>query len=457
MPRESLMSRDSNDLNHLSGRARRSRKRNIRKQAQEERYRTEFPLFYIPALLYEIFYIHRYTPLEQLLTIIRHVERCSYFSLDTESVGVSQSAMLLQISTISSGFPFFIILVCLNHLPAIELELFSKIKDLFCCLFRGGNTIYLWGPSSNELEWVLPYKLFCLPLQCELVDLQSEFRYWFESVDTYCENCRPTNDIQLFRGATLFCPCQVVPYSDESKRWSLQNAVLCTSDSYLDKTMTRSPWNIIIDPIYSSLPIKQLEGMIRYAIYDVLALTYLHKPILARWSHAKLRMTSIRDFLQGEPVNLIDPYLNYGRGGQVQGANQVQESEGQNGEVNDVEDEPLIISTDENENFNHELSSKRKTSTRSSEARLYRNHRRNIRRRRIRYVNHIKRFCYRRYSSYRIRLVLKQLGVDFVHIRVAGHQVIIGMKNRHQRDYFDDKLPLNIFDRDHFFSIHHDR
>lgn len=365
--------------------------------------------------------------------------------------------MLMQISRISSNFPFFIILVCLNHLPAIESELFSKIKDLFRCLLRGGNTIYLWGPSSNELEWVLPYKLFCLPLQCDFVDLQCEFRCWFDSVDTYCENYRPTNNIQLFRGTSVFCNCQVVPYRDEARRWSLQNAILCTSDSYLDRKMTRSPWNIIIDPIYSSLEIGKFECMIRYAIYNVLTLNYLHKPILGRWSHAQLRTTPIRDFLHDERINSIDLYIAYDDDEHVQGDNEIQEIRNRNSDSNDMEEGPLIITTDDYEDFNHEPPLKRKKSARSSEARLHRNHQRNIRRRRIRYVNHIKRFCYHRYSCYRIRLVLKQLGVDFVHIQVVDHQVIIGMKNRHQRDYVDDKLPLNIFDRDHFFSFHHER
>lgn len=92
--------------------------------------------------------------------------------------------------------------------------------------------------------------------------------------------------------------------------------------------------------------------MISYVIYDVLALTYLYKPILGPWSHAKLRATSIRDFLHDEPINPIDLYLDYDHGDEAQADYEIQAVEDQNGESNEMEEEPLIISISENEDFN---------------------------------------------------------------------------------------------------------
>lgn len=128
-----------------------------------------------------------------------------------------------------------------------------------------------------------------------------------------------------------------------------------------------------------------------------------------------------------------------------------------NGELNEMEEDPLIVSTGEIEHLNDEPRLKRKKSIRSDQARLNRNRQRNHRRRRIRYLYCVMRLCYHRYTCHRIRVVLKQLGVDFGHIKLIGRQVIIGMRNQYLRDHLDDQLPLNIFDRAHFFSIHYEQ
>lgn len=296
------------------------------------------------------------------------------------------------------------------------------------------------------------FKLFTLTLQCLFIDLQAEFRCWYDLVICYCETCRPSNEINVYPGTNRFCRCKEIPYHDKSTNWSLQNAILCISDSYLDKTMTRSHWHAMIDPTYSSLSIEKLDRMIRYAIYDVLALSYLHWPITGVWSHDKIRSTSMLILLSEQNSSfseIIDVYEDIS-----------EEDDGSNQSLlSFIIESPLLMNDndmgivyDRNVHHRYELKCSRKL-YRSKEARQFRNRRRNHRRHRIRYRHHVVRQCYRRFTTYRIRMILKQSHVDFTHIKIDNENVIIGIKSQAACDYYEGRILMDIFDRDHFFSI----
>jgi hypothetical protein len=78
--------------------------------------------------------------------------------------------------------------------------------------------------------------------------------------------------------------------------WSLQNAILYTSQLFLDKSMTRRTWSILLDPDYAPLSTRECQRRLIYASSDCFAVTYLHRPIRESWSLNKLhesRLTSL--------------------------------------------------------------------------------------------------------------------------------------------------------------------
>ena len=388
--------------------------------------------------------------------LINHVEQCQRFSIDTESRGNSKVAFLMQIHSIPVESPSFVILVQLNYLPMPTSELFDRIKFLLFLLFRRHNVIYAWGPSDNELEWVLSYDLFTLSVECEFVDLQKKFSYWFEALSTVCESCRSSSDTCVYLGAKNFCLCQDMVYREQHKLWSLQDAILCVSDSYLSKLETNSSWDLMIDPKYSTLPLDKLDKMIRYAIYDVFALTYLHKPVMELWTHEEIRKSSMIDLLFHQVTNNMNNQIHY--------ENDEDDEEQRDESLLSVQtqsplsmmNEELEISIDDQENVHYD-SSHRKNFFRSEEARRYRNCRRNYRRRRLRYRFYLVRQCYSRFTIHRIRTILKQLHVAYTHIKIKDHNVIIGMKSQTSCDYYNERIKLDLFDRNHFFSITYHR
>ena len=51
-----------------------------------------------------------------------------------------------------------------------------------------------------------------------------------------------------------------------------------------------------------------------------------------------------------------------------------------------------------------------------------------------------------------IRKILKQLGIPSKHFKSNGSQLIIGMKNEDDKQKFQQLLPVDQFDRDHYCS-----
>lgn len=361
----------------MSGKTLRYRRQKEKKKMTEEVYRRMYPPLYVPQLSYEIQFVHQHTSRTTIELITNHIKKCRQFSIDTESTAYSKKAFLMQIHTISSEAPSFVILVQLNCLPRSDSRLFAKIKVLFSLLFRKENIIYTWGPSERELEWVLDYNLFNLPLDSQFIDLQKEFHFWFRTVSTVCEACRSSDSIYVYQGAKRFCECQDVVYRDPGIMWSLQNAILCTLDSYLSKSETISRWNMIIDPEYSKLNLEKLNKMIRYASYDVLVLSLLHQPVMKLWSHEKIRKTPLDELLLEGETSLPDQ--------EVQVVENISSEQSKTESLLSIQESDDLV--DKNGISRH-ISVKGNRVSRSEAARRYHNHRRNHHRRRSRY-------CYR--------------------------------------------------------------
>ena len=438
--------RDSNvSITKSTGKRRRNRQRNARKELQDQYYRQNFPSFYVPAITYNIIYVHRFTHIDTMDILLKHIESCRSFVIDTESVGDVSNITLIQIHTIPRELPAYVIFIQLHHLPLHDSILFQKILLLFQYVLQGGNFIYCWRSSKIELERALSFGLFSFPLVCTCINLQDEFRTWYAWVPPFCKVCRPSDDYPIYPGSSMFCSCQDVPYRDPAKHWSLQNAVMLAFNSYLDKTQTINPWNAMIDPEYSSLSIADLEPMIRYALYDCLAVSCLYKPVMQIWNFEQLRRSPIHVLLTDPQVNLSPIRYEF--------------ISDDDEEVNNPLPPPIelelfpssIISDVElNNNPPQKLPSH---SSRSKPARRRRNKKRNNRRRFITGQYQVIRPIYRSYTITKVKRILHQLHIWYTGVKIRSNELIIITKNQELCHQCESQLPHNLFDRDHYYSI----
>ena len=368
--------------------------------------------------------------------VLSHVQSCRSFSADTESLRHPSNIQLIQIHSIPIEFPSYVLLIQLAHLPSFDSILFQRIRLLFQYLLQRGNTLYSWGPVEIELKRALHFHLFSFPLTCLCFDVQKDFLIWHALVPPFCEVCRPNADYQVTTGSSMFCRCQDVIYCDPSKPWSLQNAILCVSDCYLDKTQTRSPWNELLDPLHSTMSPVRRDCMIRYAVYDTLAVTYLRYPVTQMWTFACVRQSTFSDFLL-EPKVVSSPLLY---------------------EPITDEEPDLIVESSSTVEIPNELPlqpvqpQSHHRVCRSVQARQRRNRKRNTVLRRYRNRHVVLRVVYHRFTIQLIKRVLRDLDVGYVHLTLntSSHVLSIGMKKDSLVDLYFDRLPGNLFDQDHY-------
>jgi hypothetical protein len=266
----------------LSGKSKRNWIRNAKRELQNYNYKCQYPPFYIPSVCYVVYHIHRHTQLDIMDIIFTHFQACDLFTINTESVGRPQNLALIQIQSIPVELPGFLLLVQLGHLPPNDSLLFKKIQSLFEIIFDKSKKIYSWGPLHKELQYATQYSLFSFPIRLEDIDIQSEFSEWYSLVPPYCQTCKPNDNTHITIGSSMFCECQQHAYSDSSKPWSLQNAILYATNCFLDKSQTENYWFSMLDPQYETISSNVLDDMINYAVYDCLSVTYLRLPVVQR-------------------------------------------------------------------------------------------------------------------------------------------------------------------------------
>jgi hypothetical protein len=237
----------------LTGKPKRNWKRNARKESKNYNYKCQYPPFYIPSVCYNVCHIHRFTKLDIMDTILTHFEACHSFTIDTESVRRPSNLALIQVQSIPVELPSYVLLIQLRHLPTNHSLLFNKIQSLFKILFDKRKTIYSWGSLDKELKHAIPYSLFSFPIYAKAIDLQSEFSKWHRRVPPFCEVCKPNNNTHITVGSSMFCGCRPHVYTNPSNPWSLQNAVLYTTNCFLDKSQTENNWFKMLDPQHTTL------------------------------------------------------------------------------------------------------------------------------------------------------------------------------------------------------------
>ena len=50
-----------------------------------------------------------------------------------------------------------------------------------------------------------------------------------------------------------------------------------------------------------------------------------------------------------------------------------------------------------------------------------------------------------------IKFILNKFNVKYIHIKITGVSLIIGVKNEELKDYNEQLLPRHIFDRRHYY------
>ncbi|CAF1246123.1 unnamed protein product [Rotaria sordida] len=95
--------------------------------------------------------------------------------------------------------------------------------------------------------------------------------------------------------STSSCTCHRPSPYNEQQLWSLQKAFLYSFNLFIDKTSTMSHWSYGLSSIGSSLTHAQRTKMINYAKYDVMAVTYLIRPITEQWSFTGTKESSIEE------------------------------------------------------------------------------------------------------------------------------------------------------------------
>ena len=395
--------------------------------------------------------------------ILSHFQACHSFTIDTEAVDRPSNLALIQVQSIPVELPSYVLLIQLHHLPKNDSLLFKKIQSLFKILFDTSKTIYSWGPLGNEIKYATRYSLFIFPIHAKAINLQLEFNTWHRWVPPFCEVCKPDNNTYVTVGTSAFCKCRRDVSNGPPKLWSLQNAVLYTANCFLDKSQTESDWFAMLDPKNTSLPSLDLDKMIKYAIYDCLSVTYLRLPIMQRWSLIQLEKTPIHILLTDTKHIIADPDLEYVSEDELPQViqpllfnNNEQQQQQRTDEVTDQ------VSTSEQlmerpSSLDQKLSilntnSSKKHSQRSAVARARRNRKRPISHRIRRYEYRLVRSLYYLFTLKMIKKVLNQLEIQFTHVKCDNYQLIIGINNKKLKRKFEQLLPLDTFDRDHYYS-----
>ncbi|CAF4316968.1 unnamed protein product, partial [Rotaria sordida] len=140
-----------------------------------------------------------------------------------------------------------VILLELFHLPLVDTILFQQIYSLVQLIFY------------SALNYI---------------NLQRRFKPWIERILPHSEECKSEHI-----NSQPYC-CDCIPHIGTKETWSLQKAVRYACNQFLDKSYTKSRWKKLLDPLYSTLPSPTLNNMTYYAIYDVLAVSYLRRPVL---------------------------------------------------------------------------------------------------------------------------------------------------------------------------------
>jgi hypothetical protein len=466
------------------------------KAKRNHQFQQHYPPFYVPEIVYQITYINKYTTYDTMKLLIEHAEKCSEYTIDTEGEKSTNVTALIQIETIPSELPKFIIILELTHLPSNNSSSKVMIKKLLQLIFRSGNKLYSWGNLAQELSKVTQEDLLC-PLEADQYDIQDLFSNWYIWARSQCGGCDPSGHQQCHMPS---------PYRYKEK-WSLQRALIYVSGLFIDKSITVNYWSTLLDPEHSTISNTTLEQRIRYLINDCLATTYLSKPVVDYWTFDKLTKTNfsdlftslsemssninnnnikitiscsskttnkIRNNIDGQMFkNILDKDLDL-----ISDESDLEQISDEEIQLNQLIEPTERIQQQEPDPFNNDLLNENelivnshymvdnvndeeeqvptkprisKHQTRSAEARHRKNQKRNKTQKKKRYYYSIRRNWYPRFPKFLIRKILQLYNINYKHVKDDGDELVIGLKNRSSQCAAEHQLPWNIFNRRSYF------
>ncbi|CAF1550873.1 unnamed protein product [Adineta ricciae] len=101
------------------------------------------------------------------------------------------------------------------------------------------------------------------------------------------------------------CRCHPPSPYRSTELWSLQNAVKYAYKLHLDKTYRLSHWSASLTSNRSRLSYTDQRKMVKYAVHDVLAVTFLLGPIMEHWTFNMIETRNMKDvFVAFESIEL---------------------------------------------------------------------------------------------------------------------------------------------------------
>ena len=216
--------------------------RTMQKKLKEHRYASTYPPF--QPLPYQLYYVNRTTTEHTLMKLNDHINNSNLFTLDTEAVNIlhqPNKPALIQLQIILSQSSSIMVFVETCHLPRLDQPQFTLIKNLFKSLFQQIKTIFIWG-DIDELIPFTRYELFTTN-QIYLsynVNVQKKFKkYW---LDNYPHQSASSSN------GTSTCRCRTCFGIEHDNLISIQDAVAFELNRWIDKRLTRQPFDIGLDP-----------------------------------------------------------------------------------------------------------------------------------------------------------------------------------------------------------------
>jgi hypothetical protein len=476
-------------------------------------HQEEYHSFHVSSSLYELVFINDNTSNNTLDRLINHVDHCRQYSIDTESERDNNKLALIQINSIPINPPTIVILCELAQLPDHDSHKYKKICELFRLIFRSENEIYSWGDMCLELKH--ERNLLTWPIRAKLINIQPHFNRWYTWALTQCR-VKCLNEDEEINEAGIKqqqqpCTCHLPSPYRLNELWSLQKALMFVGKLFMDKSCQRSHWAAGLSSHRSSLSSGKQQRMIHYAVHDVIAVTYLIRPVTENWTFERIRRRRMDEIFIGfkstelpslpssmrkkkikKNINLhnlfnsteddleqisddeiqlnrlIEP--NDRKNGQddimndeepVEQTQQQQVPEHEDNELEQISDGEIIMDPASVNNHrvvvdaqNYQDDNAKLRKQRSIESKKRRNKKSTERRRKHRYHHTVIRRIYSNFPMHLVKKILRFYQIDITHVRLGDEEkeeLIIGLKNRTVKQEAERILPSNIFSKNSYF------
>ena len=133
-------------------------------------------------------------------------------------------------------------------------DLFERINVLLSIIFQSSKRIHVWGSFNKDFIQYQVYPVFFQDAieQAHFIDIQIDFKNWYNRNFSHHRHCRQTVDVNDIDGP--MCSCSHRPYKYSTDQWSLSNALAYTFNEHIDDTC---------NSVEQCLAVTRLANMIR--------------------------------------------------------------------------------------------------------------------------------------------------------------------------------------------------